>query len=60
VDIYDCNGTGAQVFIPRSDGTLYNPNSGKCLDDTDWSTTWGVKLQIWDCSGNANQQWQLP
>jgi len=60
VDLYDCNGTGAQVFIPQSDGALYNPQSGKCLDDTNWSTTPGTQLQIWDCTGNANQRWVLP
>jgi Ricin-type beta-trefoil lectin domain len=60
VDLYDCNDTGAQVFIPQSDGALYNPQSGKCLDDTNWSTTPGTQLQIWDCTGNANQQWSLP
>ncbi len=60
VDLYDCNNTGAQVFIPQSDGALYNPQSGKCLDDTNWSTTPGTQLQIWDCTGNANQVWHLP
>jgi hypothetical protein len=60
VDLYDCNNTAAQVFIPQSDGALYNPQSGKCLDDTNWSTTPGTQLQIWDCTGNANQQWTLP
>jgi hypothetical protein len=60
VDLYDCNDTAAQVFIPQSDGALYNPQSGKCLDDTNWSTTPGTQLQIWDCTGNANQQWTLP
>ena len=60
VDLYDCNGTAAQVFIPQSDGSLYNPQSGKCLDDTGWSTTPGTQLQIWDCTGNANQRWTLP
>ena len=60
VDLYDCNNTGAQVFIPQSDGALYNPQSDKCLDDTNWSTTPGTQLQIWDCTGNANQQWSLP
>jgi len=60
VDLYDCNSTGAQVFIPQSDGALYNPQSGKCLDDTNWSTTPGTQLQIWDCTGNANQRWALP
>jgi hypothetical protein len=60
VDLYDCNNTGAQVFIPQSNGSLYNPQSGKCLDDTNWATTPGVQLQIWDCTGNANQHWNLP
>jgi len=60
VDLYQCNNTGAQVFIPESNGSLYNPQSGKCLDDTNWSTTPGTQLQIWDCTGNANQKWNLP
>jgi hypothetical protein len=60
VDLYTCNNTGAQVFIPQSGGSLYNPQSNKCLDDTNWSTTPGTQLQIWDCSGNANQKWALP
>jgi hypothetical protein len=60
VDLYDCNNTAAQVFIPQSNGSLYNPQSGKCLDDTNWSTTPGTQLQIWDCTGNANQHWNLP
>ena len=60
VDLYTCNNTGAQVFIPQSNGSLYNPQSNKCLDDTNWSTTPGTQLQICDCSGNANQKWALP
>jgi len=59
VDLYDCNNTAAQVFIPQSNGALYNPQSGKCLDDTGYGGS-GTQLQIWDCTGNANQQWQLP
>ena len=60
VDLYDCNSTAAQVFIPQSNGSLYNPQSNKCLDDTGWSTTPGTQLQIWGCTGGANQQWTLP
>jgi hypothetical protein len=60
VDLYTCNNTAAQVFIPQSNGSLYNPQSNKCLDDTNWSTTPGTQLQIWDCTGNANQDWALP
>ncbi|HXC84253.1 MAG TPA: ricin-type beta-trefoil lectin domain protein [Trebonia sp.] len=59
VDLYTCNNTGAQVWEPQSDGALYNPQSNKCLDDTNWGGS-GTQLQIWDCTGNANQQWNLP
>jgi glucosylceramidase len=59
VDLYDCNGTGAQTWIPQSNGSLVNPNSGKCLDDTGFGGA-GTKVQIWDCTGNANQHWNLP
>jgi hypothetical protein len=60
VDLYDCNGTGSQVFIPQSNGSLYNPQSGKCLDDPNSSTTEGTQLQLWDCNGSNAQQWHLP
>lgn len=60
VDLYDCNGTGSQVFIPQSNGSLYNPQSGKCLDDPNSSTTQGTQLQIYDCNGTNAQQWHLP
>ncbi|HET7245854.1 MAG TPA: RICIN domain-containing protein [Streptosporangiaceae bacterium] len=48
------------MFIPQANGSLYNPQSGKCLDDTNWAANPGVQLQIWDCTGNANQKWNLP
>jgi Ricin-type beta-trefoil lectin domain len=59
VDLYTCNGTGAQVWAPQPDGALVNPNSGKCLDDTGYGGS-GTQVQIWSCSGNANQSWTLP
>jgi Glycosyl hydrolase family 12/Ricin-type beta-trefoil lectin domain len=59
VDLYTCNGTGAQVWVPQSDGALLNPNSGKCLDDTGYGGS-GTQAQIWACSGNSNQRWNLP
>ena len=59
VDLYPCNNTAAQVFIPQSDGALYNPQSNKCLDDTGYGGS-GTQLQIWDCTGNSNQEWNLP
>jgi hypothetical protein len=60
VDIFDCNNTGSQVFIPQSNGSLYNPQSGKCLDDPNSSTAAGTQVQIWDCNGTGAQVWHLP
>jgi chitinase len=60
VDLYHCNNTGGQVWEPLSDGSLFNPQAGKCLDDTNWSTTPGTQLQIWSCTDAANQRWTLP
>ncbi|MCX3058288.1 non-reducing end alpha-L-arabinofuranosidase family hydrolase [Streptomyces beihaiensis] len=38
-------------------GALRGAGSGRCLDVPNASQTDGTYLQIWDCSGNANQQW---
>ncbi|WP_233225593.1 ricin-type beta-trefoil lectin domain protein [Amycolatopsis sp. CA-126428] len=55
VQLYDCNGSGAQQWTVGTDGTL--KALGKCLDVTGQSTTDGAQLQLWDCGGTANQRW---
>ncbi|MFF1483664.1 ricin-type beta-trefoil lectin domain protein [Streptomyces sp. NPDC058319] len=60
VQLYACNGSGAQVRQHRSDGELVNPASGKCLDASGPSSANGTRLQIWTCYASANQQWTLP
>jgi hypothetical protein len=40
--------------------SVFNPQSGKCLDDTGWSTTPGTQARIWSRTGTANQKWTLP
>ena len=50
---WDCNGTGAQIWRLQADGTLLNPQSGRCLYAP--STSVGTELQIRDCASNANQ-----
>ncbi|MFJ3777401.1 glycoside hydrolase family 19 protein [Streptomyces sp. NPDC090075] len=55
VQLYDCNGTGAQSWSDNGDGTLRV--LGKCLDVVDRGTADGAPVQLWDCSGGANQQW---
>ena len=69
VRMYYCNGTPAQTWILLSLQSrgfqLYNPQSGKCLDDPDGITTPPggppIQLQIWDCINNdLNQEWSSP
>ncbi|MEK8143483.1 RICIN domain-containing protein [Streptomyces sp. M10(2022)] len=62
VDVHTCNGTGAQVWernaaSPMSAGTLYNPQSGKCLDVPNAAHS-GVQVQIWHCTRASNQIWE--
>lgn len=59
VQLYDCNGTGAQQWQQRSDGSLVNPASGRCLDVTAASTANGARVQIYDCNGTGAQKWQV-
>jgi hypothetical protein len=59
VQLFDCNGTPAQVWRARPDQTLLNPESGRCLDDAR-SGGAGTQLIIFTCTGAANQRWKLP
>ncbi|RCG28637.1 chitinase [Sphaerisporangium album] len=55
VQLYTCNGTGAQQWTTGSDGTIRA--LGKCLDVNAASNANGTKVQIWDCNGSAAQVW---
>ncbi|MDI1461231.1 glycosyl hydrolase [Catellatospora sp. KI3] len=56
VQLWTCNGTGAQSWTVGTDGTVRA--LGKCLDVNGGINADGTKVQIWDCTaGNANQQW---
>ena len=52
------NATAAQSWT-RSGTQLVNTGSGRCLDATGPSSADGTRLQIWDCTGAANQQWTV-
>jgi hypothetical protein len=39
---------------------VVNPNANKCLDATGMSSANGTRLQIWACTGAANQKWTAP
>jgi glucosylceramidase len=60
VQLYDCNGTGAQRWSYNSStGDVVNAAAGKCLDVTGNSSVNGARAQIWSCTGAANQKWAL-
>ncbi|MGC0314780.1 hypothetical protein QBC98_003259 [Kitasatospora acidiphila] len=56
VQIYGCNGSGAQQWTVASDGTLHA--LGKCLDVHNGGTGNGTQVQIYDCNGSGAQQWK--
>lgn len=55
VQLYDCNGTGAQQWTRPGDGTIRA--LGKCLDVNAGSLADGAKVQLWTCNGTGAQQW---
>lgn len=56
VQIYDCNGSLAQLWTVNSDGTVQI--LGKCLDAYGGGTANGTRVQLYTCHGGANQQFR--
>jgi Ricin-type beta-trefoil lectin domain-like len=54
------DGTGAQQWQIKTNGSLVNPESGKCLDDPNSTTTSGTQLQLYTCNSTSAQDWTLP
>ncbi|MFJ8438347.1 ricin-type beta-trefoil lectin domain protein [Kitasatospora griseola] len=57
IELWDCNGGANQQWIPRANGSLYNPVSGRCVD-----LPWGNRvvnnaMTLFDCHGGTNQSW---
>jgi len=57
VQLFDCNGTGAQQWTVASDGTLRV--LGKCMDLTSAGTANGTTVQLFDCNGTGAQKWTV-
>ena len=59
VQLWECNGTGAQSWTYRSgDQSIVNPQSGKCLTAVGGAPLHdGQRLEIRSCSGTAEQRW---
>ncbi|MFR0357485.1 RICIN domain-containing protein [Streptomyces sediminimaris] len=43
----------------NSDATITAVQSGLCLDADKQGTADGTKVQLWSCTGGANQQWSF-
>ncbi|MFJ1971651.1 ricin-type beta-trefoil lectin domain protein [Streptomyces sp. NPDC087903] len=55
VQLYDCNGSTAQQWTVRTDGSVRA--LGKCLDVLSAATADGAKTQLYDCNGSGAQRW---
>lgn len=58
VQLWDCNGTGAQRWV-RQGEALVNPQTGKCLDVSGGRMANGTVVQLWSCNGLGAQKWQI-
>ncbi len=56
VVISDCNGSAGQVWIVEPGGTLQV--NGKCMDIYRDEKTSKAPVELWTCTGDANQQWK--
>jgi hypothetical protein len=59
--LYTCTkNNGAQQWVLQPNSRLFNPQSGRCLDDPGSTLTAGTQLQIYDCNKTAAQRWRIP
>jgi lysophospholipase L1-like esterase len=49
--------TPTPTLTPSPAGAIRGVGSGRCLDVANVAQTNGTQVQIWDCNGQANQQW---
>ncbi|WP_199443504.1 PQQ-dependent sugar dehydrogenase [Umezawaea beigongshangensis] len=60
VRLWACHGGAGQNWAAGANGSLVNPQSGKCLDANGGGAADGTQLIVWSCHGGANQRWTLP
>ncbi|MDX2757036.1 ThuA domain-containing protein [Streptomyces europaeiscabiei] len=60
VQLWSCNGGANQNWQAYPDGSLRNPQAGKCLDVSGANSSDGTLVSLWTCHGGANQKWTLP
>ncbi|WP_084959382.1 ThuA domain-containing protein [Thermoactinospora rubra] len=58
IQLWTCNGTGAQQWSRPGDGTIRA--LGKCMDVKGASSANGTLVQLYTCNGTNAQKWTLP
>ncbi|MCG6496063.1 ricin-type beta-trefoil lectin domain protein [Kitasatospora sp. A2-31] len=58
--LWTCLGEGGQQWRARADGSLYNPQSGLCLDVPWANSNPGTVFQLFTCNGTPAQRWSIP
>ncbi|MFD4764238.1 alkaline phosphatase family protein [Streptomyces sp. NPDC058439] len=56
----DCDGTPAQTWQPKTNGSLFNPASGRCLTVPGPNIANGTPAELRDCDGTTSQKWIVP
>ncbi|MEV8532954.1 ricin-type beta-trefoil lectin domain protein [Streptomyces sp. NPDC051211] len=57
---WGCLPEGGQQLLPRADGTIWNPQSGRCFDLWGANRSRGTQFNLWTCNGTAAQRWSVP
>ncbi len=60
VQLWTCNGTGAQNWVAGANSAQVNTNSNKCLTPQGNGTADGTQLVIVSCNGGTSQRWTTP
>lgn len=61
IELRTCDASSeSQRFLPRANGALYNPVSGRCIDLGNFDTSPGHQLWLFDCNGSPAQTWTIP
>jgi serine/threonine protein kinase len=59
IQLWDCNNSPAQLWVPQADGALFNAASDRCLSILP-KKKGGPALAIQPCTGKTAQSWKLP
>ncbi|MEU3774273.1 ricin-type beta-trefoil lectin domain protein [Streptomyces sp. NPDC032472] len=61
IELRTCDSAApSQRFLPRADGSVNHPASGRCLDLGNFNTTPGTQLWLFDCNSSSAQHWTIP